>query len=188
GFQGEGLVDEHVLNEGRMQRRRARSGGIHHHTGAVFVIRAEIAVDEVGQYQRHDCTARQGPVDLQAAVVDQPLGGVRVYSAWHCAESPSGSSPASSEPCPRWCAAKQSSGQSRTRSNHEAIADQTSVASSLICAGDRPDTTIVVTPTASHAATCLRTESMSPTIAASSTSSSGMTLAASSLRSLRNSS
>ena len=52
---------------------------IDHHIRAVFVVLAEVAVHIAHQHQDNDRTSRQIAADLQAAVVNHPLGGVGVH-------------------------------------------------------------------------------------------------------------
>ena len=158
GFQSKGLVDEHVLNECRLQCGRIGLRSIDHYTGAVFVVRAEVAVDEMCQYQRHNCTARQKAVDLQAAVVNQSLCGVGVYREHGRVLSGladfhrHGEHRAGNGVLRGWHGA-----HCRTCSNSQTSDGQISVASSRICSAFRPVTTIMVTPAASHTLICSRT-------------------------------
>ena len=134
---------------------------IDHHTGAEFVVLAEVAVDEVRQYQDHDCTPGQVPADLQAAVVDHLLGGVGVHREHR--DVLSGLADLHRHREHRAC-------DGVLRSSHPAnlervlvtrlerlLVGQTSVASSRICSALRPVTTIIVTPAASHTLICSRT-------------------------------
>ena len=67
---------------GRLQGARAagiRPGRVDHHVCAEFVVLAQIAVEVVHQHQDHHGAPWQVPADLQAAVIDQSLGGVGVH-------------------------------------------------------------------------------------------------------------
>src|ERR1700752_471276 len=61
-FQSEGLIDQHLVSEGRLQRPQARavgSGRVDHYTSAEFVIGAQVTVYEFGEYQLHERTPGQ---------------------------------------------------------------------------------------------------------------------------------
>ena len=83
-LQSERLVDGEMMNEspGRPQSAkpaRIRPGRVDHHIRAVFVVLAQVAVYVAHEHQDHDRAPGQIAADLQAAVVDHPLGGVGIH-------------------------------------------------------------------------------------------------------------